>query len=233
MQWILAAAILPAFLLMWYVFRLDRVEKEPIGLLLGLAAAGAVACIPASLIEGGLMSFSMRALPEGPPVLLQAFVIVALVEEGCKLFFLRRISWRSRAFDYRFDGIVYAVAVSLGFAALENVFYLSSYGIDLAVTRGLLAVPGHMTFSVFMGLFYADAKQDAADGNEAGRRRNLALALFVPTLLHGFYDYCLMSGSEILALAFFGFVVVLDLAAWRTVRRRAVKDAPITQRFFP
>jgi len=232
LRMVLAAALLPAVVLMVLIYRLDRVEREPIGLLLALAAAGAFACIPASLIESFLMAFVQRAVSGETLAFVEAFFVVALAEEGCKLFFLKKLSWRSPAFDYRFDGIVYAVAVSLGFAALENVMYISSFGLELAVSRGLLAVPGHMTFSVFMGLAYGDAKQFEADGDEANRRGSMRRALLVPMLLHGFYDYCLMSGSEILALVFFGFVVALDVAAWRTVRGRSGRDAPITRRFF-
>jgi RsiW-degrading membrane proteinase PrsW (M82 family) len=64
-------------------------------------------------------------------------VIVALVEEGTKLFFLKRFTWRSPDFNYRYDGVVYAVFVSLGFAAIENLLYVFQYGLSVAWARVL------------------------------------------------------------------------------------------------
>ena len=78
-------------------------------------------------------------------------IFVGLIEEGSKFFFLYRFTWKDKAFNYRFDGIVYAVFVSLGFAALENVFYVFNYGTGVALQRALLTIPGHMSFAVYMG----------------------------------------------------------------------------------
>lgn len=233
MRLLLTAALLPVLLLMWYIFRHDSVEKEPAGLLLRLALLGALSCLPAALLES-LLSYFLIRIPTGTgwQILLHAFFVVALSEEGIKLLFLKKATWRSPHFNYRFDGIVYAVFISLGFAALENVLYVFSYGMDVAFSRALLAVPGHMTFSVFMGLHYANAKQHALCGDTFSLRRSLRKALWIPVLLHGFYDYCLMSGSIVLAGAFLVFVLLLDTAAFLTVRRQSAQDSPLEERFF-
>ena len=76
--------------------------------------------------------------------ILMAFLIVAVVEEGTKFLFLKRRTWRDPNFNFRFDGVVYAVFVSLGFAAFENIEYIFHYGLSVAVPRALLAIPGHM-----------------------------------------------------------------------------------------
>ncbi len=229
MKLLLFLALLPALLLMRYIYKKDTVEKEPVGLLLVSAAAGALACIPAA----GLESFFIRVLDTftAPGTLgyaaVEAFLIVAVAEEGCKLIFLKKLTWKSSHFNYRFDGVVFAVFMGLGFAGLENVLYVMNFGPDVLVSRGLLAVPGHMTFAVFMGLHYSEAKLASLWGQPDKAKRSLRKAFLVPVLLHGFYDFCLMSGLGILSLVFIGFVVVLDLSAVRAVRRASKNDQPL------
>lgn len=229
MNFFLYAAVLPALILMVYVYSKDRVEKEPFGLLVLLAFWGAMSCFPA--IVGETVTFYVLDMfMESGTVeyaFFEAFFCVALVEELCKYFFLQRHTWNSTHFNCSFDGIVYSVFVSLGFAALENVKYLFSYGPGVLISRALLSIPGHMTFSIFMGLYYSRARKCAAYGNVAGVSRNRTLALVVAVLLHGFYDFCLMSGSDLLYGFFFVFVVLLDVVSIRTVRRESAQDTPI------
>ncbi len=90
--------------------------------------------------------------------ILLAFLVVAVVEEGTKFVFLKLRTWRDPNFNFRFDGIVYAVFVSLGFAAFENINYVLGYGLTVALPRAVLAIPAHMGFAVFMGLFYGRGK---------------------------------------------------------------------------
>lgn len=212
---------------MAYIYKKDSVEKEPPGLLLLLAGAGAVSCLPAGWLERlgtALLDAFAPGLLSLPYAAVEAFLIVALAEEGCKLFFLKKLTWNNREFNYRFDGVVFSVFVGLGFAAFENILYVFSYGPGVIVSRGLLAIPGHMTFAIFMGIFYAQAKLNSLYGYEQGRRRNMRLALIVPMLLHGFYDFCLMSGLRFLSLAFFGFVALLDFAALKAIRFGSKND---------
>ena len=151
------AAVIPAVILLRYVYRHDTVEKEPPGLLLSLLLMGVVAALASGILERiaqGVLGVLVRPGSLLHTVLL-AFLVVAVVEEGMKFLLLKWRSWHHPAFNYRFDGIVYAVFVSLGFAAYENILYVFSYGLSVARPRALLAIPGHMSFSVAMGIFYA------------------------------------------------------------------------------
>ena len=154
------AAVLPAVFLMRYVYRQDRIESEPPYLLGQLALLGVAAAVVSVVPEMLAQSLLDRWVgPENPRyVVLLAFLGVGAVEEGAKLFFLYRRTWRDGNFNYRYDAIVYAVFVSLGFAAFENVKYIFNYGLSVAFTRAILAIPGHMSFAVFMGVFYGRAK---------------------------------------------------------------------------
>ena len=114
--------------------------------------------------------------------------MVAVVEEGTKLFFLKRRSWRDPNFNFMFDGIVYSVFVSLGFAAFENIKYVFTYGLSVAMPRALLAVPGHLGFAVFMGVFYGRAKLCESRGQYFASKVSMAMGYVAAVFLHGFYD---------------------------------------------
>lgn len=226
MEIILAAALLPAIILMVYVYKQDKIEKEPLSLLLLLFFFGMISCIPASILEqiftGVLDACSIQ--DRRTYYIILCFCIVAIAEEGSKLFFLKRRTWNSPDFNYTFDGLVYAVFVGLGFAGLENILYVLNYGFGVVIARGLLAIPGHCTFAVFMGLFYSRAKFYAVYGNHGKSGISMFLSFAVPVLLHGYYDFCLMMADDRLTYAFLIFVVVVDIAAFLTVKKQSRND---------
>ena len=223
------AAVVPAVVLMRYVYRQDRVDREPPRLLGGLALRGVYAALAAIVLETLGQSVLNALVSQDNPrhVVLTAFLVVAVVEEGTKFFFLYRRTWRDPNFNYRFDAIVYAVFVSLGFAAFENVKYVFSYGLSVALPRAILAIPGHMGFAVFMGWFYGRAKLRSDLGDGLGARVNLALGYLAAVFLHGMYDTCCMTGTARSTLVFAAVVAVLYLAVFRLIRREARHDTPV------
>lgn len=226
----IAAALLPAAFLMRYIYRQDRVEKEPAGLLICLIPLGALAGLIAGVLnEFGISLLSLFFSSEESTgyILALAFLVVGVVEEGCKFLMLRLATWNNPNFNFRFDGVVYAVFVSLGFAALENVVYVFAYGLSVAITRAFLSVPAHMGFAVFMGSYYGRAKICEASGDRRGISRNLFLAYLTAVFLHGFYDSCAMSSGTISLLLFAGFVLIMYIVVIRRIRREAYTDCMI------
>lgn len=223
------AAVLPAVFLMRYVYRLDRIEREPVPLLISLIGKGIWAALAAIVLEMlGQSILNALVEPENPwYVFLTAFLVVAAVEEGTKFFFLYRRTWRDPNFNYRFDAILYAVFVSLGCAAFENVKYVFSYGLSVALPRAILAVPGHMGFAVFMGIFYGRAKRCADRGNRFGSTCNLLLGYLFPVFLHGVYDTCCMTGTSRSTAVFVGFVIAMYLIVYLLIKRESRTDAPV------
>lgn len=223
------AAVLPAILLLRYIYKQDTVEKEPPGLLLTLLLLGVAAALVSGVLERLAQTVLTMLVDPGSPAytILLAFLVVALVEEGAKFYLLMRRTWYHPAFNYRFDGIVYAVFVSLGFAAFENIQYVLHYGLSVALPRALLAVPGHMSFAVYMGLFYGRAKLCETCGDELGRQRNLAAGYLAAVLLHGIYDSCAMIGSAFSLLLFVVFVLLMYCGVYRRLRRESATDAPV------
>ena len=231
MEILLIAALIPPLFLMVQVYRTDKIEREPVGLIVKLFLFGIISVIPTGIVESLADSIVMQGIFAGSTSafarFIQFFFLVALVEEFFKYIFLKIGSWRNPAFDYVFDAVVYSAAVALGFAAFENIGYVFSFGIEVAGLRAVTAIPGHCIFGILMGHYYGLAKMAEKDGNEAAKRGFLTKALWIPVLLHGFYDFAASSGSEIMTIVFFAFVVALDVVAIRRVREYSKSDTMI------
>lgn len=211
-------ALLPALFMIVYIYYKDSYEKEPVGLLASLFAMGMAGIIPAVILEG--IGSTFLELLAGTNMTFYnavfAFICVALVEEGVKYVIVYTTTWKNYHFNYKFDGIVYAVLTSLGFATLENVLYVLQGGLSVAIARGLLSVPSHAIDAVYMGYYYGNAKYYDSVGNARGRKSNLIKALIVPIVLHGLYDFFLFEGTMIYLVVFLVFVIVLDI--WAVIR---------------
>ena len=228
----LAIAIFPAIFFMIYIYRNDDKEKEPPLLLLKCVIGGLLSVPVAIILEmiaEAVVIYLLENVVSATRVnygILTA-IFVGLIEEGAKFFFLYKFTWKDKAFNYRFDGIVYAVFVSLGFAALENVFYVFNYGTGVALQRALLTIPGHMSFAVYMGLYYGHAKVSEAVNNPDAKALNLKAAYAFAVLLHTIFDATLMVESDIGLIIFFIFVIILDIVVYRTIRFESKNDIPI------
>lgn len=204
---IFALSLAPVIALFSYFYVRDKYEKEPKLLLLKVFAWGALSVIPAIIIGLGLHRLLGLWAEPGSPIFtfIENFIVIALVEEGVKFFVLMTVAYRHPAFNEPYDGMMYAITASLGFAALENILYVSRGGLPVAVARMALAVPAHALFGAFMGYYAGRAK--FSKGRETYYLIN---ALFIPTLLHGTYDILLSTRRPEFAL----LVVPLSLFMW-------------------
>lgn len=220
------AAVGPAVFLMRYIYRHDTTDREPPALLLALVGRGILAALAAAALEMlGEALLPNFVDPNSPDYTYYfAFLVVAAAEEGAKFFFLYRRTWHDPNFNCRFDGIVYAAFVSLGFAAFENVQYVFRYGLSVALPRAVLAVPGHMGFAVFMGVFYGRAKRSEALGHGLRCKVQLLLGYLAAVFLHGVYDSCCMVGTGESTAIFIAFVAVMYFIVIRTVQRESRTD---------
>lgn len=230
MKLVLLAGLLPCAVLLYLIYQKDTIEKEPTNLLVKLVLLGCASAIPAIILEfaGGYV-LSALGVQDGTMVfyLLENFLVVALAEEGCKKFMLRIGSWKEPAFNYVFDGVVYAVCVTLGFAGLENVGYIMSYGMEVALIRALAAVPLHCICGIFMGHAYGLEKAASLRGQTNEARTARVMSLLIPVLIHGFYDFAASVGNETFVYIWLAFVVVVDVFAIRSVLRYSKEDRPI------
>ena len=222
---LIAAAVLPAIFLLVHVYRADKLEKEPAPLLISLVLYGIAATFIALVLERAGSFLLGRWFEEGSVTYnaIMYFGIVAFSEEGAKYFLLRRRTWHSAAFNCQFDGVVYAVFVALGFALWENISYVLMYGLSTALVRAVTAVPGHACFGVFMGAFYGMARRYANYGYERASKNCRRLAVLVPMVLHGIYDF-IASSEDASEWVFLIFVAALFFVTSRMVKRLSQTD---------
>ena len=152
------------------------------------------------------------------------FIVVALSEEGFKYLILRWRTWNAREFNCRFDGVVYAVFVSLGFALWENIGYVLMYGFAAALMRAVTAVPGHASFGVFMGAYYGLARRSENRGEHGQSVLWRILAVLIPMLIHGMYDYIAVNETGSVSSTFAVFVLVVFALAFLLVRQLSKRD---------
>ena len=227
---LLAAAVLPAAFLLYRVYKMDTIEKEPWSILRKLLLWGALSGIPAALVESLLTGVVQNLLQEGTLLynFVFGFIVAALVEESFKFFFLYKFTFKSPHFNYRFDGVVYAVFVSMGFAILENVLYVFQGGLGVALSRALLALPLHAACGVYMGIAYGQQKVNSLY-KPASFGAVARACLPVPILIHGFYDACAFSAENwpVFLLVFVVFVILVFIFTLRQLKKASQTDAPV------
>ena len=223
---LICAAVIPAIALLWMVHRLDRVEPEPPGLLVRLVFMGVISTSIAKALEyAGVLV--LNGIFREETLLYDAllyFGVVGFAEEGAKYLLLKKTTWNHPAFDCRFDGVVYAAFVSLGFALWENIGYVMMYGMSTALVRTLTAVPGHACFGVFMGCWYAQAREASRLGQADASKQLRVGAVVVPALIHGAYDFLATRMEDFTPWLFVAFVIVLFVLTFKIVRKFARED---------
>lgn len=220
-----ALALIPGLLIIVNVYCKDKVEKEPVRLIFKLIVFGVISCICAAYVE----QFASQFLPVYPKGSLQyalvtAFGLAALWEEILKYLALRIGSWKDPSFNYRFDGVVYGVSAAVGFAMYENLNYVLMYGLQTGIIRAFTAVPLHAFCGLFMGVFYSYAKKAAILGQGSARTMCTLLALLVPILIHGVYDFLAMWNNAAATYALYIVLAILYFVAIKTTNKLSNDD---------
>ncbi|MDG2350820.1 MAG: PrsW family glutamic-type intramembrane protease [Flavobacteriaceae bacterium] len=184
---LLLSALAPVATIIIYIYVKDLYEKESKRMLAYAFLLGGIVSIIITTLLYLIFDYILPS-PDNSNIwqqFVKAFFTVALIEEFSKyvmvLGFLQPKTW----FNEPFDGIVYAVMVSMGFAAVENVMYVLQGGMDVALVRAFSAVPAHATFGIIMGFFMGKAKfsKNRIMWNFTG--------LMSAILFHGAYDFFL------------------------------------------
>jgi RsiW-degrading membrane proteinase PrsW (M82 family) len=227
---LVAAAVLPALILLWLVYSRDS-QKEPGEMIFKGFCYGALSTLVSLFISVPLSMLGLDV--ENPTTVVDAlktsFFGAAIPEESAKLLMLWLLLRNNKYFDEEYDGLVYSASVGLGFAALENILYVAGQGagwMTVAVSRALLAVPGHFAFAIMMGYYYSVwhfERENAPKGTKAK-------ILLVPILLHGTYDFiCFITEinelwSGILTIVLLIFCYFLFKSTKATIQRQAEKN---------
>lgn len=221
MNWILIVlfSAIPVFIIMKLVYDMDDIEKEPIKMLALLFIGGVISWVLVKYTSN-LLNGHVYELSAGSPFLKQdweffliSFGMIAVVEELSKFLLLNVLCWRSKQFDYPYDGIVYAVFVSLGFAFTENLMYLNQYGLGVAFSRGIFSIPAHAIFGVLMGYYIGLAKSCKKRNMLRDCTKLRYYAFFIPLVFHGIYDYICNFTTKNIYYIFICYVVAMYVIA--------------------
>ena len=230
----LLVAVLPPLFIMILLNVKDKKDKEPKWLLFLCVVGGALSTIFSIIMEKLFMSGIRNMFNDDESIAfyaVEAFLGIAIVEELGKYIALRIITWKSRHFDYTFDGIVYSVFVSLGFAVTENILYVIKYGVQTGMLRAVTAIPGHMSFGVYMGYFYGLAKFYQVAGYKSKKTANLWIGYLTAVMMHGLYDFLAFSQRQISMWFFFIFSISMDIFVFVQIHQSAKNDTPIYQTY--
>lgn len=209
---LLAAAVAPSAALLYYFYTRDKYEKEPGRVLFKAFLMGGGLVIPVLFAEMTLHVFDM-ADSNLAAAGYTAFVVAGLVEESFKFLFFFLYIWRNREFNEMYDGIVYSVFISLGFATVENLAYVLRAGFSTAIARSLTAVPAHALFAVAMGYYLGIARF----AKPQYRNKYIMLGFITPVMLHGIYDFILLSQKLYLLVLFIPYMLYLWKRGLRNV----------------
>ena len=210
---LLFLSVLPAGLLMFFIYRQDKYQKEPIKSLLKAFFGGTLAIV-FTLILVKITDYTIGLIPYlNQTVFYDSFITAGIPEELCKFLVFMIFIWNDKNFDEFFDGIVYASFISLGFATVENIMYVVPGGIGTGIVRALISVPGHFLFGVIMGYFLSLAKF-----NSEKRGRYIFIGLLLAMAAHGLFDWLLMfsdrMGDAVSAIIYMAFIAG-DVFLWR------------------
>ncbi len=213
---LLLLSLAPVLIIATYIYYRDKYEKEPVGLLLLTLGLGCLIPFPVIFVE----NFLTNIKPSIPAnwdnhfnAFYMAFVVAGFTEEFFKFLVLYLLIWKNKNFNEKFDGIVYAVFVSLGFAAVENVMYVYNFGVSTGYVRAIISVPGHALFGVTMGFYFGLAKFYTSQ-----RSVLFIKAMLFPVILHGIFDFILMLGDYKVMVIFIPFVIYLYFDGLRKVK---------------
>ena len=207
---LLLVTILPSILIILFFVNSDKF-KEPKNEIIKVFIFGILITIPAYILNTFLGDFWYNNTKVSQN-LISSFLTAAPVEEGLKLSILYYFVYKMKDFNEPLDGIVYGVTASLGFATLENIYYVylladhfQTTSMALAVVRSFSAVPAHAVFGIFMGYFFMKY-------SFIKKGDNLFFAFIVPFVLHGCYNLFIASNFFVsLSLVIIAWIVALRL----------------------
>lgn len=208
---LILVAILPGLLICWYIYQLDKYEKESRIHLIVAFALGLLATFPIIRMEEWLSELidRFRETEHWSKTLITSFLLTGVVEETIKFLILLLYAYPRSFFDEPLDGIVYATMIAMGFATLENIFYALHYGLGTTILRAFTAVPAHGVFAVVVGYYAGRAKFGLANP-----RRVLLKGLLAAILAHGIYDFLIFQkiyeGLVVLAIVFVWLAIYFE-----------------------
>ena len=222
---LLSLAIAPPLLIIYYIRKADFYDKEPLDKLIKAFLFGVLSTLPSYVI------LTYVTMPLFDNAFTQAFIGVGLVEEFFKFIFLYLYFYKDKDFDEPLDGIVYALTISMGFAAAENFVYVFDWyedvGFEVAFGRMFTAIPAHATFGVVMGFIIGHGKFLRKEKNLKflglkfkSKKENdyLILSILSAAFFHGVYDYFLFLNIPGIAVFSYIFLAIAINYSFKAIK---------------
>ncbi|MGM0501874.1 MAG: PrsW family intramembrane metalloprotease [Bacillota bacterium] len=207
---LLAVSFGPGLLWVYYFYRKDKYEPEPIALVLKSFFYGVLAVFPAFLLE-----YPFARMIANPPnlliLLLLTVLVVGLVEEYLKYLVIKKTVYQSEEFNEVVDGIIYMISAGLGFAAFENLLYSYALGFEVGLTRAFITSLIHASFSGILGYYLGRAKLEK-------NPKLITVGLIQVVLLHGFYDFIVL-GNLVSMYSVIAVVTVLYIYLGKLIKK--------------
>lgn len=210
---LLFLSVLPAALLIIFIYRQDKYQKEPFKSLFK-AFFGGMLSVVFTIVTVRIIDYTIGLIPYlNQTVFYDSFITAGIPEELCKFLVFMIFIWNDKNFDEYFDGIIYASFISLGFATVENIMYVMPGGIGTGIVRALISVPAHFLFGVILGYFLSLAKFNS---NKKGHY--IIIGLLIAMAAHGLFDWLLMFSDRMggaLSSFIYTFFIAGDVMLWR------------------
>ncbi len=224
---LLTICVIPSLLILFYVYIKDKIEKEPFYLLTILFIGGIIASIISfftSVLLKRYIGFLNLAYTNMNifQIMFKVLITIALVEEMSKWVINYIIIWKNKNFNHIYDSIVYCTFVSLGFATLENIIYgviYNPYGLLPLIMRGLVSVPSHAVFGIFMGYYLAISKNSIIHGKDKQSKKYKLLSILVPVFIHFIYNILLINPNDAIYIIFMVYVLLLYISAYNKIKK--------------
>lgn len=223
---LLLAAILPAVIAAWLVYRSDK-EREPPRIVIGtfllaaLLAGGALWLEKKATAFTGLDARVSAAGNAGSLVFL--FFFVAPMREAVKVAAVWP-AFLSRHFDEPYDGVVYSSTAALGFACVENAVVLHDHPTGaIWLARALFALPAHVFFAATWGYGLGRAKQAKQPGPIFWG------AWLVATLAHALYEHFVYGRGPGALVGVIPLLFGMGILGWFASRDLARRGARISR----
>lgn len=193
----------PALIILTILLKQARKEKVPVSALVLLIIIGAVLIVPITFLQTGFgMVVKLPFLIKHPLLneMVMTIIRLAFVEELCKFLATKIVTWKGNYFTNTYQGMIFPAVVGLLFGLVESVLFLmlmsqqapSDYWITVLL-RAFIGAPAHGAYGLLIGKFYGQAKLAEQTGKKDLKKKNLWLALLVPSLIHGLYDWLVAS----------------------------------------
>lgn len=219
------AVVISAGIWLLLIREKDSIEKEPLWVLIKTVIKGGVLSIillsviyiPFYFIMPSDF-FQVHTLGKGSFEMKFVFAMyVGIVEETAKAWAAIILTNKLKEFDEPVDGMIYGMAVALGFAAIENIEYVLKFSVNVIYIRSTLSMPLHIACGGIWGYGLA---LNRFRYQRLSKLWNLYPYILAAAFAHGIYDFICFSMPDPWMQIILVATITLVTYRWAVTRSR-------------